>query len=32
LCQLMPYEELLGYLSRIRQQRQWDVQRKPVPT
>ena len=28
----MPYEELLGYLSQIRQQRQWDVQRKPVPT
>jgi hypothetical protein len=28
----MPYEELLGYLSRIRQQRQWDVQRRPVPT
>jgi hypothetical protein len=28
----MPYEELLGYLGQIRQQRQWDVQRKPVPT
>jgi hypothetical protein len=28
----MPYEELLGHLSQIRQQRQWDVQRKPVPT
>jgi hypothetical protein len=28
----MPYEELLGYLSQIRQQRQWDIQRKPVPT
>lgn len=28
----MPYEELLGNLSRIRQQRQWDVQRKPVLT
>ena len=28
----MPYEELVGYLSQIRQQRQWDVQRKPVPT
>jgi hypothetical protein len=27
----MPYEELLDYLSRIRQ-RQWDVQHKPVPT
>ena len=28
----MPYDELLGYLSRIRQQRQWDVRREPVPT
>lgn len=28
----MPYEELLGTLSQIRQQRQWDLQRKPVPT
>jgi len=28
----MPYEELLGYLSQIRQQRQWDVQRNPAPT
>ena len=28
----IPYEELLGHLSRIRQQRQWDLQRKPVPT
>jgi hypothetical protein len=28
----MPYEELLGYLGQIWQQRQWDVQRKPVPT
>jgi len=28
----MPYEELLGHLSQIRQQWQWDVQRKPVPT
>jgi hypothetical protein len=28
----MPYEELLGYLSRIRQQRQLDVRREPVPT
>ena len=28
----VPYEELLTYLGRIRQQRQWDVQRKPVPT
>ena len=28
----IPYEELLGHLSRIRQQRQWDLQQKPVPT
>jgi hypothetical protein len=28
----MPYEELLGYLGQIQQQRHWDVQRKPVPT
>jgi len=28
----MPYEELLGHLSQIQQQWQWEVQRKPAPT
>jgi hypothetical protein len=28
----IPYEELLGYIGQIWSTRQWDVQRKPVPT